>query len=404
MTFSEKSSCKDIVKSVLKKMQGINQPQYKFITEVFGLFLSIQGRLNFLQFSRYGKLCEQSYRNGFAKDFDFLSFNINLLEEYKNKNLIIALDPSYISKSGENTLGVGYFWSGVAGTSKWGLEITGIAAVDIDANSAYHLEAVQTPSSTPEGDTLVNHYTNILIDSKLQLLSVSKYIVADAYFSKYKFVAPLNENGFEVISRLRNDSDLRYLYTGNQKGGRGRPKKYDGKIRFDDLNNLYFSFLKIDEVNKSFQGVVYSKSLKKNINLVGILSTRKGKQSHKLYFSTDLSMSANEVLRMYRSRFQIEFLFRDAKQFTGLDNCQARAKEKLHFHWNTSLSSINLAKIAHWESKEDDKLPFSMSDVKVFYHNRLLLDRFIVKFGIRPNKPKNKKIIRELLDYGKIAA
>jgi hypothetical protein len=183
-----------------------------------------------------------------------------------------------------------------------------------------------------------------------------------------------------------------------------RPKKYDGKIRFDDLNNLYFSFLKIDEINKSFQGVVYSKTLKRNINLVGILSTRKGKQSHKLYFSTDLSMSANEVLRMYRSRFQIEFLFRDAKQFTGLDNCQARAKEKLHFHWNTSLSSINLAKIAHWESEEDDKLPFSMSDVKVFYHNRLLLDRFIVKFGIRPNKPKNKKIIRELLDYGKIAA
>ena len=298
MTFSEKSSCKDIVKSVLKKMQGINQPQYKFITEVFGLFLSIQGRLNFLQFPRYGKLCEQSYRNGFAKDFDFLSFNINLLEEYKNKNLIIALDPSYISKSGKNTPGVGYFWSDVAGTSKWGLEITGIAAVDIDANSAYHLEAVQTPSSTPEGYTLVNHYTNILIYRQLKLLSVSKYIVADAYFLKYKFVAPLNENGFEVISRLRNDSDLRYLYTGNQKGGRGRPKKYDGKIRFDDLNNLYFSFLKIDEINKSFQGVVYSKTLKRNINLVGILSTRKGKQSHKLYFSTDLSMSQMKYVQV----------------------------------------------------------------------------------------------------------
>jgi hypothetical protein len=32
------------------------------------------------------------------------------------------------------------------------------------------------------------------------------------------------------------------------------------------------------------------------------------------------------------------------------------------------------------------------------------VNRFISKFGINPNKPKNIKIIREILDYGKIAA
>jgi len=69
------------------------------------------------------------------------------------------------------------------------------------------------------------------------------------------------------------------------------------------------------------------------------------------------------------------------------------------------LTSVNLAKVAHWTSEEGvDKQPFLMSDIKTLYHYRLLLDRFIVKFGIRPNKPKNKKIIRELLSYGKIAA
>ena len=34
---------------------------------------------------------------------------------------------------------------------------------------------------------------------------------------------------------------------------------------------------------------------------------------HKLFFSTKTSMSGEEVLRTYRSRFQIEFCFRDAK-------------------------------------------------------------------------------------------
>jgi len=405
MTFSEKSNCKDIVKSVLKKMHGINAPQFKFITEVFGLFLSIRGRLNFLQLARYGKRCEQSYRNGFAKHFDFLTFNIALFKEQEGKRIFIALDPSYISKSGKCTPGVGYFWSGVAGAAKWGVEITGIAAVDLDLNTAYHLEAVQTPGPKPNGGTLVEHYTKVILDRKDQLLSVSKYIVADAYFSKNKFIAPLNENGFEVISRLRNDADLLYLFTGVQKGGQGRPKEYDGKINYDKLSDHNLTFTKIDNQNTIFHGVVYAKFLKKKINLVGVLTNKKGKQSHKLYFTTDLEMRPREVLEMYGARFQIEFVFRDAKQNTGLDHCQARDPEKLHFHWNTSLTCVNIAKVAHWKNEiNTERQPFSMADVKTLYHNQLLVDRFIVKFGINPNKRKNKKIIRELLNYGKIAA
>jgi hypothetical protein len=51
-----------------------------------------------------------------------------------------------------------------------------------------------------------------------------------------------------------------------------------------------------------------------------------------------------------------------------------------------------------------EKEPFSMADVKTFYNNKLLLDLFLTKFGIRPDKPKNKKKIRELLNYGARAA
>ena len=38
----------------------------------------------------------------------------------------LAIDPSYISKSGRHTPGLGYFWSGVAEKAKWGLEILGV--------------------------------------------------------------------------------------------------------------------------------------------------------------------------------------------------------------------------------------------------------------------------------------
>ncbi|SHJ72884.1 hypothetical protein SAMN05444280_12769, partial [Tangfeifania diversioriginum] len=40
--------------------------------------------------------------------------------------------------------GVGWYWSGCAGQSKWGLEIGGLAAIDLDNHTTFRLEAVQT--------------------------------------------------------------------------------------------------------------------------------------------------------------------------------------------------------------------------------------------------------------------
>lgn len=45
-----------------------------------------------------------------------------------------------------------------------------------------------------------------------------------------------------------------------------------------------------------------------------------------------------------RTRFQLEFVFRDAKQFTGLTHCQVRNKEAMAFAFNASLSSVNVAR------------------------------------------------------------
>lgn len=383
MVLREKSSYKDIVKILLDKMPDIDRPRYNFMIGIFGLFLSIKGRINFLQFERYGNRCEQSYRSGFGHSFDFLGFNQELFERHGGKRRIIAFDPSHVRKSGKGTPGAGYFWSGMAGAAKWGLEIAGIAAVDLDARTAYHLEAVQTPAHTCEGDGLLAHYTGLLVDRKERLLNTSKYVVADAYFSKHGFVSALKESGFEVISRLRNDADLLYLYKGPRSGRRGRPKGYDGKVCYAELKEGYFAHTEIDAANEYFHGPVYSRSLKREINLVVARTKKKGKWAHRLHFATDLEMQAKDILEMYGARFQIEFLFRDAKQHTGLDHCQARAPEKLHFHWNAALTSVNLAKAAHWSYLPGaEKEPFSMADVKTLYHNRLLLERFLTVFGI----------------------
>lgn len=385
-------------------MSNINSWRKDFITETLILFLCIKGRINFLQLARYGKHKEQRYRQQFEKQFDFLTFNKEFTLTHGSGKYIIAFDPSYISKTGKHTPGAGYFWSGCAGKAKWGLEIGGLAAVDIDNHTAFHLEAVQTILT--EDDSLTDWYANVIKDRKDQLLNISNYLVVDAWFSKRPFVEHIIAIKMHVISRLRDDADLKYLYRGKPTGKPGRPKVYDGKIDHCNIDKEYFTLEKEDEDVTIYSAIVYSKALKRKIKLVHTLyRNERNKQVHKLYFSTDLELEAMDILNFYQSRFQIEFLYRDGKQHTGLNDCQARSENKLDFHFNASLTSINLAKVAHWLSiPKEQRKAFSMTDVKTINHNALLLDRFFSEFGINAYSRKNQERIRKLWAYGTIAA
>lgn len=392
------------IKKALNKMQNVNKWQYYFILEVIGLFLCIKGCINFLQLGRFRMHQEQKYRGQFENSFDFISFNKELILDQGSGHFTIAFDPSYISKSGKSTPGVGYYWSGVAGRSKWGLEIGGIAVIDIDNHTSFHLEAIQTPNDL-KSQSLLEYYASTLIDRKESLLSISKYVVADAYFSKKPFVSQLCDNDFELVSRLRNDAFLRYEFKGEQKLGRGRPKQYDGKVDFSKLKMEHFCIIEENDENKIYQAKVHSKSLGRFINLVIVYTKRKSKWNHKLYFTTDLDLEATLLLEYYQTRFQIEFTYRDGKQFAGLHDCQARSENKLYFHHNISLTTVNIAKITHWMSiPKHERKAFSMSSIKTMYHNELLLNRFISVFGISPYITKNNEKIREIIKFGAIAA
>jgi len=65
---------------------------------------------------------------------------------------------------------------------------------------------------------------------------------------------------------------------------------------------------------------------------------------------------------------------------------------------------VNLAKQDWLPNKKATRKPFSMADYKTLYNNTLMLERFMCRFAINPNTAKNQKIVKELLDYGKIAA
>jgi hypothetical protein len=394
----------NLIINTLNRVPKLNKCRKGFICEVLILFLCIKGRINFLQLGRFGSFEEQRYRQQFEKPFDFLAFNKELVLSNGSGRFVIAFDPSYIGKSGKKTKGLGWYWPGCAGKSKWGLEIGGIAAIDIDNHTALHLEAVQTLKYTE--DTLTQWYIDLLNERSDTLTSISQYFVADAWFSKRPFVDGITKIGMHLISRLRDDADLRYLCNEEATGKRGRPKKYNGKINISDIDKDYFNLAQQAEGYAMYSAIVYSKSLRRNIRLAYVAyNLKSGKQSIKLYFSTDTDLCPKDILLFYQSRFQIEFLYRDGKQFTGLCDVQARGGNKLNFHFNASLTAINIAKVEEWLCiPKEVRKQFSMSNIKTMNHNRLLMCQFFNVFGIDPNKPKNKEYVKELIYYGTIAA
>jgi len=88
------------------------------------------------QIDRISQACfiEQRYRQQFEKPFPFLDFNKELALSHGGNRFVIAIDPSYINKSGKKTPGLGWYWSGCAGQAKWGLEIGGLAKSGSDGD------------------------------------------------------------------------------------------------------------------------------------------------------------------------------------------------------------------------------------------------------------------------------
>ena len=90
----------------------------KILIEVIILYMIIPRKVNFTQMERYGSHDEQTYRNNFGKKksecIDWLKLNVSLAKRYfgEKGRHAIAIDPSFISKSGKKTPHIGRFWSG----------------------------------------------------------------------------------------------------------------------------------------------------------------------------------------------------------------------------------------------------------------------------------------------------
>ncbi len=405
-----------IATDILEQMPTVRQPQRKFLAMLFATILALRGRVTGRNLSRYCAYSERTIARQFRASFAWPDFHERVLTAALDprSELLSAQDASFIPKSGKQTFGLGHFFNGCANRAERGLEISTLAVVDVTRRCAFTLAVAQTPpgedqARSPQAaeETRVDFYKQQLREQRVRLPASIKYHCVDGYFAKKKYIDEVVALTLHPITKLRADADCRFLDTGPHPKRRGAKRKYDGKVNFQDLRRFEnLGTLEERDHIHLYTALVWHVSLKRKLRVVVLVNRKDPAKPRSIVLaSTALELDGHKLVEYYVARFQIEFLFRDSKQFTGLADCQSRAATVLDFHCNAALATLNLARAEELRA-QTDPLPhvFSMASWKQRQFNERLLDVFIENLALDPTWVKNHPAYEELRTYGAIAA
>ncbi len=405
-----------IVHDILQQMPAVRQPQRKFLAVLFATILALRGRVTYRNLSRYCEYSERTIARQFRASFDWPDFHqrVMIAALDPRSELISAQDASFIPKSGKQTFGLGHFFNGCASRAERGLEISTLAVVDVTRRCALTLAVAQTPPGADKAaskqaaeETRIDFYKQQLRAQRHRLPERVTYPCVDGYFAKQKYINEVVALNLHPITKLRGDANCLFLYTGPHPQRRGPRRKYDGKVNFQDLRRFdSLGPLKEAAHVQLYTALVWHVSLKRKLRVVVLINRKNpAKPRYIVLASTALDLDGHTLVELYGARFQIEFLFRDSKQFTGLADCQARAEAGLDFHFNAALATLNLARAEELRARTS-QLPalFSMASWKQRKFNERLLDLFIARLALDPTWVKNQSSYDELRSYGAIAA
>lgn len=265
---------------------------------------------------------------------------------------IAASDEVVFGKAGQETYGMGRFFSSLQNRVIPGLSFFTFSVIDVKERHSYPIQTVQIlkekteakqeklikpekrPVGRPKGSQNKKNEPPLLSPELLRLqpmvqaflatlkgVLAAQYLVMDGHFGNYPSAWMVLQTGLHFVSKLRSDAALYEPFTGKY-GGRGAKPKYGDKVDVHQMKKKYLkSDTKADGLRTQiYQAVLLNKSFAFPINVVVILKTNLAthQQAYIILFSTDLKLSYEKLFDYYTLRFQIEFNFRDAKQYRNV--------------------------------------------------------------------------------------
>jgi len=381
----------------------LNKNTYHQLHIISQTLLMMTGRITMLSISRWaGK--GGSYRTiqrFFQKNIPWMSLNWAIAKASLEKSegaIIIAGDATTVTKSGKKTYGIGRFFSSIYSRAVPGIAFQTLSLLDVEKKISWPVLVEQIlpkpkqgkepeiqekkqkrGKGRPKGSKNKNNREVELNAEMTQVQSMLKnllhmieetlrpvYFVYDGAFGNNAAVQMARQVSVHLISKLRNNSALYFAWNGIYSG-KGRRPIYGNKV---DYNNLPEANLKSEETKaecciKIYQLSVMHKKFADKLNVVIICkeNIKTKKMTKIILFSSDSELGWENIIAYYRLRFQIEFNFRDAKQYWGLEDFMVINEQSVFNAANLSLFMVNLSQTVLATSKEE-----SILDLKARYH------------------------------------
>ena len=132
-------------------------------------------------------------------------------------------------------------------------------------------------------------------------------------------------------------------------------------------------YLQATQTEKGIQTDIYQAQMlhtefAQPLNVVIIVKTnlKTGAWAHVVLFSSDLTLDYASIIDFYSLRFQIEFNFRDAKQYWGLEDFMNTKETAVTNAANLSLFMVNLSYLLLRNFRQKDST-VNVLDLKAFY-------------------------------------
>jgi putative transposase len=392
---------------------------------IYGMLIS-NGRITMLEISRWTdrggsyRTIQRLYHGSLLwLQIQWLFFTGRI--QQANHTYLAAGDEVVFGKAGTETYGLGRFFSSLQQRVIPGLCFFTFSVIDATERHAYPIHAVQMvkakdqnppwakdkivsaekrPVGRPKGSqnkksaqpSLNAELLRIqpVLQAFLKVLTgvlAIQYLVLDGHFGNYPSTWMVLQTGLQLISKLRCDAALYEPFTGKYRG-RGRRRKYGTKINVRQINR---KFLKSDSRDKGIRTQIYQATLLNRefacpLNVVIILKTNllTQKQAHIILFSTDLKLAHERLVDYYSLRFQIEFNFRDAKQYWGLDDFMNVKERAVTNAANLAFFLVNFSAVLVRPFRENNP-EFSVLDLKAHYRGYRYVSEAI---KLLPQKPE----------------
>jgi len=373
---------------------------------IYGMLIS-NGRITMLELSRWTekggsyRTIQRLYHTPLLWLQIQWVFFVSQLQKSKDE-YIAAGDEVVFGKAGKETYGIGRFFSSLQNRVIPGLSFFVFSVINVQERQSYPIQAIQMvkeqetnkkvkkeavktekrPVGRPKGSknkrsdnpTLSPELVRIqpVLQAFLAILKgilAVQYLVMDGHFGNYPSAWMVLQTGLQFVSKLRSDAALYEPFAGKYCGRGARPK-YGDKV---DVRQMKKKYLKSDTREDGirtqiYQAILLNKGFAFSINVVIILKTNLStyRQAHVILFTTDLKLSYEKLYDYYTLRFQIEFNFRDAKQYWGLDDFMNVKKEAVANAANLSFFMVNFSSVLLRRYRENNP-GFSVLDLKSHY-------------------------------------